>query len=120
MSSGWAPRARIRSGRPSPAPLSRSAITTRTAWSPEGIGLPERPRRSSRLPHLLEVLDVLEGVHRRPESVVLVGHQLVLLDQPPERLLDQLLARPDVVEDLTPEEEVAAVDPDIRRPHVVD
>jgi hypothetical protein len=66
------------------------------------------------------VLLLLERVHRRPETVVSVRHQLVLGDQPPKRLLHEVVAFLDVVEDLPSEDEVAAVDPHVRIRDVVD
>ena len=62
---------------------------------------------------------VLERVHRRPEPVVRECCQLALLDQPLERLLDEVLAFFDVVEELTAEDEEAGVDPEIERRHVL-
>jgi hypothetical protein len=88
---GVAPSASTRSG----APGSRASLRPSTA-SP----LPERPGRVPRLVLGLEVLLVLEGVHRRPEPLVAVGEQQVLLDEALERLLDQLLPFADEVEDL--------------------
>ncbi len=105
MSSGWAPRHRSLE----PAGRQRSERQHRRqasrSWSQTAHGgVPPSYISSS-------VLLVLERVHRRPEAVVPEGHQPALLDQPPERLLDELLALADVVEDLPAEDEVAAVDP---------
>ena len=44
---------------------------------------------------------------------MLEGEQLIGLDQPPERRLDQLLAILEIVEDLGAEDEEAAIDPQI-------
>src|SRR5213083_2804169 len=54
---------------------------------------------------------VLERVHRLPESVVAVADQLVLGEQPLERLRHELLAVSQVVEDLGLENEMPAVHP---------
>src|SRR5215813_1866618 len=52
----------------------------------------------------------LRRVHRHPETVVRVREQLVLLHESAERLLDELFAFLDVVEDLTAEREEPGVD----------
>ena len=49
----------------------------------------------------------------RQKSLVLVSHELTFRDQSRERLEHELLALLQVVEDLAPEDEVAAVDPDL-------
>src|SRR5262249_39980120 len=74
-------------------------------------GLPYLPGTVACLEHLLELLLILERVHRRPESRVLVREELVRSAETPERLLDQVFALLDVVEDLGAEDEVATVDP---------
>src|SRR4029078_2727567 len=53
-----------------------------------------------------------------PEAGVLECEQLVGPDEPIERLLDQLLALPDVVEDSGTEGEEASVDPEPGAAHV--
>ena len=60
------------------------------------------------------MLFVLEGIHGRVKAVVLVGHQLLFLDQAPERLKNQLLAFAHVFEDFLLEDEIAAVDAEFR------
>src|SRR5206468_12699572 len=74
--------------------------------------LPYFPGRLAPRVQLFELLLVLERVHAAPVTLVLVGQQLLLCDQPLERLLDQLLARLDVVEDFGAEGEEAPVNPD--------
>src|SRR3954454_13959462 len=76
-----------------------------------GGPLPRLPRRRAALLELLETTQVLERVHRDPEAVVPKGHQLVFRDQSREGLVDEILVLADVVEDLAPEDVVAAVDP---------
>src|SRR5262245_41393439 len=46
----------------------------------------DAPRHVALLDHVLEHLAVAQRVHRAPEALVLVGHELVFLDQPRERL----------------------------------
>src|SRR5215831_13713908 len=81
--------------------------------------LPDLPGSIALAVHVRELLVLLEGVHA-PEAVVPVSDELLLLDQAMERLLDQLLALFDVVEDLAPEDEEAAVDQEIRVADVSD
>src|SRR5690348_3046313 len=64
------------------------------------------------LEQVLENGPVLHRVHRRPEAVIWIGDQLALFDQAVERLLYEVLAFFDEVEDLPAEDEVAGVDPD--------
>src|SRR5690348_4483122 len=72
------------------------------------------PRHGAPLDQILQALLVLERVHRPPEALVPDGHELVGLDQPAERRLDQLVALGHVVEDLLPEDEEPAIDPEVR------
>ncbi len=53
------------------------------------------------------------------KPVVRDMRQLALFDQALEGLLDEVLAFADVVEELTPEDEEAGVDPEIERRHVL-
>src|SRR5688572_2152572 len=62
--------------------------------------IPDLPRGGAVLVQRLEALLVLERVHRRPEAVVTLGQDLLVLHEPRERLVDQVLARSDVVDDL--------------------
>src|SRR5262245_54795071 len=68
----------------------------------------ETPGHAALLDHVLEDLLVLEGVHRAPETFMLEGKQLIGLDQPSERRLDQLIAILEVVEDFGAEDEESA------------
>src|SRR5262249_23173779 len=61
--------------------------------------VPDRPGRIAARVDVLELLSVLERVHRHPEAIVLVGRELPAPDQPMERLHDELFAVPHVVED---------------------
>ena len=61
---------------------------------PDGPRWPARSRRGLRSSCISLRVSIA-----RPESVISVRHELARLDQPPERLLDKLLAGPDVVED---------------------
>src|SRR6185369_13780791 len=76
--------------------------------------LPDFPGGHARRVTLLECLTILERVHRLPETVVAIGHQLILPKQSPERLGHQLLTRADVVEYLPLEDEESAVDAQVR------
>ena len=59
---------------------------------------------------LLQLLAVLEGIHRHPEVIVLVGRESAFLQQPMEGLPDQFVSVVDVVENLSLEDEISAVD----------
>src|SRR5204863_9800831 len=59
---------------------------------------------------LVEVLLVLECVHRRSKTVVSMCSQLTGPDQALKRLLHQLFPRAHVVKDLAPKQEEPAVD----------
>ncbi len=52
-----------------------------------------QPRRAAGAGQSLEFLHVAERVHRRPEALVANGPQATHLSEPPERSVDQLLAR---------------------------
>ena len=65
------------------------------------------------LDQVLQDLLVLQRVHRPPEAFMPECHELVGLDQPLERRLDQFVAFPYVVENLLPEDKVATIDPEI-------
>src|SRR5512134_620553 len=111
MSSQWAP---MQSTTPPCANAPSSSACMRAS------GLPDLPGRLAARQQVLEALLVLEGVHARPEAVVGVSAQLALRDQAAERLDHQLLAGLDVVEDLAPEHEEAAVDADHRLADVLE
>ena len=112
MSSAWQPIASTRrsgsSGRQAQRvhqPGALSACSSRPTLSQGAL---------TRLVQGLEALPVLDRVHRPEEPVVRIRDELVPRDQPRERLLDQLVARLDQVEDLAPEDEEAAVDADVQ------
>src|SRR5258706_5373383 len=81
---------------------------------------PHLPRSVAPSVHAIESDLVLESVHGNPEPVVLVRIQLLFLYEPLERLFDQLLTRLDVVEDVLPETEKPAVQPEPRFAHGTD
>src|SRR5262245_48846063 len=117
MSSAWAPRQSTRYPAPRVAAGSSGSIARRV---PSGLGRPpDLPGCVAARAQILQHLPVLERVHRAPEARVLVRQQLALRDQPAERLLDEILAVLDVVEDLLPEDEEAPVGPDVRPTDVV-
>src|SRR5581483_7645608 len=82
--------------------------------------LPDTPGGVPLLDHRVEVRLVLEGVHLGEETVVAVRVQPPLGHQALERLDYQLLALVHVVEDLVPQHEVAAVDPELGPADVLD
>src|SRR5262249_8276007 len=93
MSSEWAPSARTRSvspGRARPSALISAA--------PRTVGV-DAPRHLALLGHGLEILAILQRVHRAPEAVIAIGHQLALRDQAIERIDHQLFAVLHVVEE---------------------
>jgi hypothetical protein len=77
-----------------------------------GAMAPQLPRSAARLVHVAELLLFLEGVHH-PEPVVAVPEELMLLDEPSERLVDELVSRVDVVKQLSAERKIAAVDREV-------
>ena len=89
-----------------------------TLREPRDVNAPDRASQSCHgaVPfscRTLEPLLVLERVHRRPEALVALGQQLPGGEQSMERLLHEVLAGPQLVEDLRAQHEVAAVDPDV-------
>src|SRR4051794_32206652 len=74
---------------------------------------PDLPRRLAARVHVVEELLLLERVHAQEEAIVLVSDQLLLLDQPLERFLDELLAGADHVEDRGPQDEEPGIHPDV-------
>ena len=59
---------------------------------------------------IFQVLLLLKGIHASPESLVRISNQLPFRDQAMEWLLDQVFPLLDVVENLPPEDEEAAID----------
>src|SRR4051812_13365117 len=74
--------------------------------------IPEFPGGIATRVDLFELLTILEGVHRHPEAVVLIGRETPIANQAMERFADELFSLADVIEDLAFEDEVAAVDPE--------
>src|SRR5262245_17845555 len=96
--------------------LAGSSMNTVLIPEPDSRLLPDLPGRVARGPAALEHLLLLEGVHARPESVVLESHELAGARERLERLAlpDRLVAR-DVVDRLGLEYEEPAVDPALAR-----
>src|SRR5437764_14111042 len=92
MSSQWAPMQRISSRRP--------ARGARFSGNTTASALPTHPGAVALRFHAVEGDLVLERVHGAPESVVPIHRKEALLDEPLERLLDELVALLDVVEDV--------------------
>src|SRR5262245_25311526 len=98
----------------------------RCQTSPTSSGLPvdfrgsgrrrdiDEPGNTSSLDQIFENFLVLQRVHRPPKAVVSEGEQLIVLYQTLERFVDQLFAVPQIVENLSAEDEATAVDPKIR------
>src|SRR5258708_554600 len=61
--------------------------------------------------HAVEGDLVFKRVHRLPESIMAVRTERTSLDEARKRLLDQLLAVLEVVEDLAAQGEISPVDP---------
>jgi hypothetical protein len=74
----------------------------------------QAPGHFSTLDHFFQNLPVTKGVHRPPEALVFVGHELAVFHQASEGLQDELFAFFDVIEDFVSEDEISAVDPDPR------
>src|SRR5687768_14991572 len=132
MSSLCAPRQSTWSAEPVPFDSSSSSMMLhrdgrqavllhRKCFSLWPVSLPDFPRGFAPIVQLVELLPVFERVHAGPVAVVWIGEQLFLGDQPLERLLDELLARLQVREDVMAKDKEAAVDPQPRladRPHI--
>ena len=76
-----------------------------------GPGLPDLPGTLPTDVHVVEQLLLPKGVHARPEAIVFVGEEPPLCGQPPERLLYELVAVVQVLEDPISEGKEAAVYP---------
>ena len=94
MSLGVCRRAHVRGGRP--------AL------------VPHRPRCIAARVNVLELLPILERVHRLPETIELIRRQFARLNQSLEWFTHKLLTLSHVFEDFTPESEESAVDPNRR------
>src|SRR3989449_7314967 len=70
--------------------------------------------------HFVQALLVPERVHGLPEPVVAVRQQLILGEEPLKRIHHEVLAVPQVVEDLRAKNEEAAVDAQAGLPDVLD
>jgi hypothetical protein len=78
------------------------------------------PGCAAALEENVEPLLGLDRVHRLPEAVVGVSEKLASLDQARERLLDEVLAGLDRIEDVPSEHEEPTVDPYVRLGKLVD
>src|SRR5262245_7139682 len=63
----------------------------------------QAPRHVAAVRHLLQQLPVSEGVHRPPEALIFVGHEMPARDQTLERLMYELFAVTNEIEDLVTE-----------------
>src|SRR5689334_5099393 len=81
---------------------------------------PHLPGSAAFCIELVEVLLVLEGVHRGDEPVIRISEELTLGDEPLKRFFDELFAGPHVVEYLAAEHEEAVIDSEIRVSHRFD
>src|SRR5271154_1608737 len=73
---------------------------------------PQHPRAIAPGLHAIERYLVFERIHAAPEAVPSEGGELALDDQTLKRLLHQLVALMNVVKNLAPQREEAAVDQD--------
>src|SRR5580692_10434837 len=73
--------------------------------------IPDRPGGVAAAVQFIKLLQLLKGIHTRPEAIVRVGKQLSFGDQPPKGFFDQFVSLFDIFEDLTPEDEESTVDP---------
>src|SRR5262245_43867934 len=71
------------------------------------------PGHVAAIRHFLQQLPVSEGVHRTPETLIFIGHEMAACDQTFEGLMHQFLALPNEVEDLVAENKKPSVDPDL-------
>src|SRR5688500_5012412 len=111
-------RARSLSSRSASVGLSRVADEgPGRGFSILGSLSPDFPGRAAAGVDVFEQLALLEGVHAGPEAVVGIGDELPFGGQALERLLDEILAGADVIEDVLVEDEVPPVD---AHPHVLD
>src|SRR5712692_5577245 len=76
--------------------------------------LPDAPGAVPVLEKRVELLLVLQRVHRFPEALIVICDQLLPGDQSLEGLLHQVLALSDVIEDVPPKDKVSAVHPEVR------
>src|SRR5256885_2452188 len=85
--------------------------------------IPDGPRRLTTGVHIIERLFVLERVHARPKARVLICKEPVLFDQATEGRVYKLITRLHDVEDVSPEDENPAIDPEagiVGRPDAAD
>ena len=122
MSSGWAPIAssasRGRLGRAQQQRQHHPEADGRELAARDAVGIPDLPWSAAVLVQGLEPLLVLQRVHRGPESLVPLREHLAGRHQPLQRLLDEVLAGSQLVEELPAQDEVTAVDPDVGAHHV--
>ena len=79
----------------------------------EVLSLPDLPGGVALKEGFVELLFFFEGVDAGPEAVVLVGVELLFLNEAAEGGFDEFFIRLHVVEDFFFEDEVAAVDADV-------
>ena len=118
MSSAWAPRASTRRA------LRRAGEREAEHQRRRGVGRPSAdapPGSVAALRERVEPLLVLDRVHRLPEArrTGTRAARLASISRA-NGSIDELLAGVDLVEDVAPEHEEAAVDPHVRLLHVLD
>src|SRR5437867_4440340 len=110
MSSQWAPKQRIRIG--------ASVCFRRHRLSINEFHLvllprfPYFPGSLAARVHVVERLFFLKCIHARPEPIVFVREQLLLLDQPLKRLLYKFFPVPHIFENVLAEQEISSVHQD--------
>ena len=96
MSSECAPRHRTESVCPGSA--SRRLINGQPlGGADQAVAVGKTPGHATMFHHVLKRLPVAQRIHRPPEAGILECQQLVCVDQPAERLHDQLLPLAHVV-----------------------
>src|SRR5262245_45733721 len=81
------------------------------------VPVPDHPGAGPPVIHLLQLRALLHGVSGCPVSLVRVREDAPLGNQPHDRILHEILVLVEVIEDLLPQQEVAAVLPLAQVPH---
>jgi hypothetical protein len=71
------------------------------------------PWRFATFHHVLKHLPVSDSIHRSPEALILIGHEMPAFDQAIERPKHQFLALSDIIKDFVAKNEIATVDPNL-------
>ena len=63
---------------------------------------------------LIKGLFILEGIHGCPETIIFVGQELTLLNEPLERFMKQFFTFAHIAKNGFPKNEVSAIDSNVR------